>query len=108
MFLVENNNISITKGDSGFFFIKLTNGDKSEYEPKEGDRIVFSVKKKKESFCPLIIEKEGVKITLGSAETEKIPSGDYVYDVVVISKAGERYTAIEGDFCVRKAVHKFE
>lgn len=108
MFLVEDNNITLTKGDSGSFFVKLINGDGTEYVPYVTDKITFSVKKKKESFCPVVIEKKGLEIILNAADTETIPSGEYVYDIVLERSTGERYTAVEGKFLVRKAVHEFE
>lgn len=108
MFLVENNNITITKGDSGKFDLKFLNDDGTEYFASDTDKVVFSVKKTKDKFSPLIMAKTGEKIVLDAKETEQIPSGNYVYDVVIETNAGERYTAIEGEFIVRKAVHEFE
>lgn len=108
MFLVENNSITITKGDSGKINLKFKNRDGSEYVPKEADEIIFSVKKRKETFSDKILEKNGCKIIFDAEETEKIPSGEYVYDVVINKATGERYTAIEGCFTIRKAVHNFE
>ena len=46
MFMVENNNITITKGDSGFFNISFENGDGTKYVPKPDDKIIFTVKRK--------------------------------------------------------------
>lgn len=108
MFLVENNNITITKGDSGSLLIKLFNPDGSEYIPNEGDEVIFSVKKRKESHFDIVLTKKGCDISFNKEDTEKIPSGKYVYDVVIVRTSGERYTAIEGNFEIRKAVHEFE
>ena len=108
MFLVENNNITMTKGDSGFFTVKLTNGDGSEYIVAAGDKITFTVKKKKESFCRVVLEKRGEVIVLEKQDTEKIPSGEYVYDVYIKNGKDERQTVIEGKYILRKAVHEFD
>lgn len=108
MFLVENNNITITKGDSGKVSLKFKNRDGSEYVPKETDKIIFSVKKRKEKFSDKVLEKSGCEIVFSAAETENIASGEYVYDVAINKVTGERYTAIEGKFTIRKAVHDFE
>lgn len=108
MFLVENNNITMTKGDSGFFTIAFENIDGSEFVPNVDDRVLFSVKKKKERFCPVVLTKAGQKIFFEKGDTEKIASGEYWYDVVIEKNTGERLTAIEGKFILRKAVHNFE
>ncbi len=107
MFLVENNDITMTKGDSGFFTVRFENGDGTEYVPESGDEIIFTVKKKKESFCTVVLQKSGEKIFFEKEDTEKIPSGEYVYDIAVCRNTGERYTAVEGKFVLRKAVHDF-
>lgn len=108
MFFVENNDITITKGDSGYFIVKLENGDGTEFVPSESDVIRFSVKRKKEGYYPVILEKTGDKIVFDAKDTENVKSGEYVYDIAVEKSTGERYTAIEGKFIVRKAVHEFE
>lgn len=108
MFLVENNNITMTKGDSGFFTVKLSNGDNSEYVIAPGDVITFTVKKKKESFCQVVLEKRGEVIVFEKKDTEKIPSGEYVYDITLEKGTNQRCTVAEGKFILRKAVHNFE
>ena len=108
MFLVENNNITMTKGDSGFFTVKLENGDGSEYIVADGDKITFTVKKKKESFCAVVLEKRGEVIVFEKKDTEQIPAGEYVYDITLEKSPNERRTVAEGKFILRKAVHNFE
>lgn len=108
MFVVENNDITMTKGDSGFFTVAFENGDGTEFVLGDGDEVIFSVKRKKEGFCPIVIEKRGEKIIFDREDTEDIASGEYVYDVMICRNTGERYTAIEGKFTLRKAVHNFE
>lgn len=108
MFEVKNNNIIMTKGDSGYFVIKLENSDGTEFEPQEGDEIVFSVKKRSEGYLPMVLEKKGTRIIFEAADTEKIPSGEYMYDVCIKTAAEERQTVTEGKYILKKAVHDFE
>ncbi|MBR5535946.1 MAG: hypothetical protein IKU60_04785 [Clostridia bacterium] len=108
MFFVEDNNITITKGDSGRVKLKFQNRDGSEYTPESGEEIVFSVKRKKESFSEVVLDKRGCEVVIDSGESEKLPSGEYWYDVCIKKGESERCTAIEGKFIVRKAVHNFE
>ena len=107
MFEIKGNEIIMTKGDSAFFEIKLKNGDGSDFVRTEADEIVFSVKKRKEGYLPEIIRKCGEKIVFEKGDTEKIPSGEYVYDIRVERGTG-RFTVLEGKFILRKAVHEFE
>lgn len=107
MFCIENSDITMTKGDSGFFLVRLENADGSEFVPNEKDEVIFCVKRKKEKYCPVVLAKKGTKIVFEKEDTEKIPSGEYVYDIVVEKNTGERCTAVEGKFVVRKAVHEF-
>ncbi len=108
MFCVENENITITKGDYGSINLKFKNADGSEYVPQDTDTVIFSAKKRKDAFCKTVLEKCGTTIVFESHETEKIPSGEYFYDVCILKATGERFTAAEGKFIVRKAVHNFE
>ncbi|MBQ8540028.1 MAG: hypothetical protein IJ435_00990 [Clostridia bacterium] len=108
MFFTENNDITITKGDSRKINLKFHNKDGSEYVPTQADAVIFSVKKNRESFSGIVSEKRGCEIVFTASETEKIPSGEYVYDVNIQRSTGERLTVIEGKFIVRKAVHNFE
>ncbi len=108
MIFTENNDIIMTKGDSGQINLKFKNKDGSEYVPTEADEVVFSVKRSKESFAQIVLKKRGCELGFEAGETEKIPSGEYFYDVFIKRNTGERYTAIEGKFILRKAVHEFE
>lgn len=108
MFYVKDNNIVMTKGDSGIFNVKLHNKDGSQYSISQGDTLTFSVKKKKEGYSSVVIKKQGEEIVFTKEDTENIPSGKYFYDVMILRSAGERYTVIEGIFELRKAVHEFE
>jgi len=101
---VENNIITVTKGDSGSISLNFENADGSCYEPNEGE-VIFCVKKRKERYCPVVLEKRGCEISFDSNDT-KIPTGEYFYDVVIKRSTAEVYTAIEGKFIVRKAVHE--
>lgn len=108
MFIIQNNDIIITKGDSGKVSLKFENRDGSEYAPSVNDEVIFSLKKRKERFSEVVLEKSGTEIVFEAEETEKIPSGEYFYDVHIKRSTGERYTAVEGKLTVRKAVHNFE
>ncbi len=104
MFIVKNNDITMTKGDYGVIDLKFQNRDGSDYIVEEDDEIVFSIKKEKERFYPLILEKKGERIVFESEETKNIPSGGYRYEVKIRKRSGIEYIALEGNFKVGKAV----
>ena len=108
MFIVENNNITMTKGDSGYFVIKLENSDGTEFEPETGDEIVFSVKKRAETKENVVLRKTGTKIVFEAKDTQEVPSGEYVYDVYIKNGEDERQTVITGKYILKRAVHNFE
>lgn len=92
MFKVENNAITITRGDSGIAEITLTTDEGEEYTPQEGDSIRFAVKSnrftpKMTEFVDLepLIEKNipitDLNLRLVPNDTKNLPFGSYLYDL---------------------------
>lgn len=83
MFKTENNEIYVTRGDSGTLEIKMEKDDGEEYD-FSNDRVVFSVKRKPCDFNPLI-QKEAVdgKVKIEPDDTKNLPFGTFFYDVVL-------------------------
>ena len=108
IFKIKNNDITMTKGDSGCFVIKLKNRDGTEFIPEEGDEVVFSVKEKKYKSEPVVLCKTGTEIIFEGKDTENLGSGSYFYDVFIKCGNGERQTVIEGKYILKRAVHTFE
>ena len=106
MFKIIDNEITLTKGDSGSFTIRAINPDDSEYEWKDGDRVVFSLRERGLRKC-LLMEKEGRYIELLPEETRKLKCGRYLYDVVLYAAGGEVATIISPTlFEVKEKVHR--
>ena len=81
----NTNNISITRGDSGYVTVNLKKADGSAYEITAADQLVLSVKK---SNSPMVLVRcEGDvasdTIRIPSADT-KMNSGEYLYDIQLI------------------------
>ncbi len=105
MLSTESNEIRITKGDSMSVEVELRNHDGSFYEMKEGDKIVFSVKRRLMDKYEVLLEKEGLPFEFTAEETS-LPTGKYFYDVVLTSRAGYKTTVIEPSlFEVTPVVH---
>lgn len=111
MFLVDHDNISITRGDTAVLGVLLCNGDGSDYVIQDGDEIVFTVKKDTSALTALIQKSYtaagGSKaiFELASADTSGLDYGFYVYDVQLNHANGNVSTVVEKhDFEVREEV----
>lgn len=85
MLSISGDNISITRGDSGYITINLTKSDGTEYTMTEADQLVLSVKK---SNSPMILVRCEGDV---ASNTIRIPSndtkmnvGEYLYDIQLI------------------------
>lgn len=106
MFKIIDNEITITKGDSGSFTIRAMNPDDSEYEWKDGDRLIFSLRERG-LRKGVILEKEGRYIELYPEETRKMKCGRYLYDVVLYTVGGDVATIIPPTlFEVKEKMHR--
>ena len=106
MLKIDNNEIYITRGDSGIIELALEK-DGEPYDYSE-DTVVFSVKRRPCDFNP-VIQKEvvGNRIVLNPADTKSLPFGVYFYDVKVNTAGGDVITAIvPTNFTVGEEVHK--
>lgn len=97
MYKVIQNNLYVTKGDTAKFPLKITYMDDSEYTLEEGDRILFTVKKKS-TDSSIVIQKEidgGTLILILNAEnTSHLSCGRYCYDVQLTKSDGTVITII--------------
>lgn len=95
MLKVSNNNITITRGDSGVIMIHINGPDGTEYKMAEGDKAVLTVKKTTTAAKALIT----LDITDGMAkfkpsDTAGLDYGNYVYDCQLSTASGDVYTFI--------------
>lgn len=83
MLVASNNQIYITRGDSGVLFLDICGIYRKRRKKIKADKIVFSVKK---TICSqeILIQKEigsDDKLVFESEDTINLPYGDYLYDV---------------------------
>ena len=83
MFQINNDKITVTRGDTGIISLNLTQDDEP-YEFSEGDKIVFSVKKKLKD-TEYVLRKETTRDTifLEHKDTDNIAPGNYYYDIEI-------------------------
>ena len=103
----ENNNITLTRGDSASISVALKNPDGTDYNLQSGDELLFTVKYN----CiteDIIIQKDistDAIINLIPSDTKDLLYGEYFYDVQLTRANGDVYTVIPPrDFIVAKEV----
>lgn len=95
MLKVKNNNISITRGDSGVVKVLPTNPDGTPYQVKAGDTITLTVKANTDTVETLIsLPVVDGQAVLKPAHTKSLKYGAYVYDVQLMTAEGDVYTFI--------------
>lgn len=91
MFTVQNNNISLIRGDSGAFAISITDTNGNAVELTEGDALTFTLRRTPRSPT-IVLQKTitGRTLTINPSDTQDMPFGSYVYDVEL--KRADGYT----------------
>lgn len=92
MFAIQNNNISLTRGDTAIFRLVIKTADGMDYAVSGSDSVLFTVKRStRDKF--ILIQKNAVQgvITLYPEDTADLPYGVYWYDVEL--KRSDGFTA---------------
>ena len=95
MFKVINNVISLTRGDTANFTVKILDSDGNEYDYSD-DTVLFTVKANAYTE-EKIIQKEvhyGEDVIIEHDDTKDLLYGDYLFDVQISNIAGEVATVI--------------
>ena len=82
MFKVENNNISMIRGDSGVFTITITDTNGTPVELTDGDVLTFTLRRTARNPA-IVLQKNivGGELDIKPADTEGLTFGTYVYDI---------------------------
>lgn len=91
MFTVNNNNISLIRGDSGAFTISIADTNGSPVALTDGDVLTFTLRRTPRS--PTIVLQKiiaGGELDIKPADTEGLTFGAYVYDIEL--KRADGYT----------------
>ena len=86
MFRISENEIQITRGDTGRVELDITQTDGKPYERQPGDIVTFTVKKSTSDLTPIIqkLVGESNAFTIEPADTENLDYGPYFYDVQLV------------------------
>lgn len=94
----SSNNIKLTRGDTAKIKVDIETIDGDIYEPKEGDRVVFTVKRYPTDKQPIFVKDIPINtliLVLNSEDTKNMEFGTYRFDVQLIFGNGEVDTFIE-------------
>lgn len=95
MFKIENNKMSITRGDDAMFTVTLENHDGTPYSMEQGDILTFTVKTST-TTPKILLQKTSddgdFKIT--HSDTSSMQYGDYRYDVQFTNSSGDIDTVV--------------
>ena len=101
MFIIDDNRIYLTRGDTADIAVSLKNLDDSDYEMQEGDTLWFRLKRyATKDNSEILVEKtadvydEEVIISLVPEDTLGLAFGEYRYEVELVTAEDKHYTVI--------------
>lgn len=102
MLELNDNIVTITRGDSAYITLSIIKEDGSLYEFAEGDYIRGQVRKGKSRDSELIFDctfsgetEEGAKIwVISPSDTDGVEPGRYYYDMQLVKFSGDVFTFI--------------
>ena len=109
MVKIENNAITITRGDTLETTIQISTSERDVFVPSSGDVIRFALKSSYKDEEPLIVKQipnDSLVLRLESAETKQLAARlrPYVYDVQLTTPDGTVDTFLSGTLTVVEEV----
>lgn len=95
MLKIVGTEIHLTKGDSAYLNIEITNGQGVLYIPQTGDKVIMTVRNTLDN--ELAFQKTvdaGTCIVIQPMDTLGVPVGRYKYDVELNTVSGDVFTVI--------------
>ena len=107
LYIDEDQNIELTRGDTGFFTIALKDNNNVDYIPQSGDSLRFAMSKSYGGDTLILkqIPINSLILEIEPQDTASLQFGKYVYDVEFTDAAGHVSTIILGNFTLTKEVH---
>ena len=107
LYIDEEQNIELTRGDTGFFTIALKNNRGEDYTPQVGDSLRFAMSKTYggEVLVLKSIPIDTLTLEIEPQDTAGLNFGKYKYDIEFTDAAGHVSTIILGEFKVTGEVH---
>lgn len=94
---IDGTTITLTRGDTLYAYISITDPEGNPYTPTQGDSIRFAMKSKYTDPQVLLVKDipiDSMQLKLESADTSDLNFGKYVYDIELTKANGDVYTFI--------------
>ena len=106
LYIDEEQNITLTRGDTAMFVIALEDNNGEPYTPQEGDRLRFALGKNwgKDTLIIKDIPLDSCLLEIEPSDTKELPFKTYKYDVELTDADGHVTTVLLGEFTVDKEV----
>lgn len=106
LYIDDEQNITLTRGDTGIFNISLQNQNGKAYTPQEGDTLRFALSDGfgKEALVIKNIPINTCVLEIEPNDTKNLKFKTYKYDVQFTSAQGRVSTIILGDFKIDNEV----
>lgn len=109
----KNNAITMVKGDTVILDLNIFDQENTPYEPKEGDRIRFALKKRYDDSEPLLVKvipTDTMQLVIEPEDTKNLLCGEYhgryKYDIELTTADGFVDTIIpRADFTIIEEVY---
>lgn len=102
MLKIDGTKIELTRGDTLYLTVRLKNADGTDYEPEQGDRVWFRMKKHAtdtESVIYKEFDLETMTIRIDPQDTENLTVGyNYPYNIRAVRNDSDVATPIIGVF----------
>ena len=107
LYIDEDQNITLTRGDTGIFNISLQNQDGEDYTPQTGDSLRFALSEGfgKDALVIKDIPIDTCVLEIEPNDTKDLKFKKYKYDIQFTSSQGKVSTIILGDFIVDNEVY---
>lgn len=94
---ISGTTINLTRGDTCYVRINITDSDGVPYIPSTGDKVRFAMKTAYTDRKPVLVKEipiDTMMLVLTPEDTAELEFGRYVYDVELTTAAGEVDTFI--------------
>ena len=107
LYIDEDQNITLTRGDTGFFTINLLDLNGEVYTPQDGDRLRFALGKSwgKDTIFTKEIPLDTCVLEIEPSDTKELDFKKYKYDIEFTDAQGHVSTILLGEFIVDKEVY---
>lgn len=107
LYIDEDQNITLTRGDTGIFNISLKTKNGKAYTPQEGDSLRFALGKSwgKDTILIKPIPLDTCILEIEPQDTKDLEFKKYKYDIELTDASGRVTTILLGEFTVDKEVY---